>query len=158
MKCPYCGDKDNRVIDSRLARDEEEIRRRRECGECGNRFTTRERVEETLPKLIKRDERREEYDREKLERSIQMACSKRPVSEEAIQRLTDRIERRLQEGADAEVPTSVIGDRVLDELLDLDELAAARFASVFRRFEGAEDYLAFFQAALERRHAQRRDS
>jgi transcriptional repressor NrdR len=145
MRCPYCGNVENRVIDSRLTRESLEIRRRRECAECARRFTTRERVEEVLPKIIKRDERREEYDRAKLEHSIQKACAKRPVSENAIQRLADRIERRLQEVGEAEVSTSRVGDAVLEELVRIDLIAAARFASVFRRFESAADYATFFE-------------
>jgi len=147
VRCPYCGNATNRVIDSRLSRESQEIRRRRECLECGRRFTTRERVEEVLPKIIKRDERREEYDRAKLERSIQMACAKRPFSENRIQQLVDRAEKLLQETGEAEVTTAFVGDRVLEELVALDPIAAARFASVFRRFETAEDYAAFFAAA-----------
>ena len=146
MRCPYCGNATNRVIDSRLSRESQEIRRRRECLECGRRFTTRERVEEVLPKIIKRDERREEYDRAKLERSIQMACAKRPLSENRIQQLVDRTEKRLQETGEAEVPTAFVGDRVLEELIALDPIAAARFASVFRGFESAADYERFFAA------------
>lgn len=144
MRCPFCNDSSNRVIDSRLSREGQEIRRRRECEECGRRFTTRERVEEVVPKIIKRDERREEYDRAKLEHSIQKACAKRPVSEVAVQRLVDRVERRLAETGEAEVATSVVGDTVLAELIALDRMAASRFASVFRGFKSAADYSAFF--------------
>lgn len=141
----------NRVIDSRLTRDGREIRRRRECLECARRFTTRERLEEVLPKMVKRDQRREEYDRKKLEQSLQMACAKRPVSENELQLLVDRVERDLQETGEAEVSTETVGVRVLDELVQLDRLAAARFASVFRAFESAEDYAAFFSSAEAKR-------
>ena len=141
----------NRVIDSRLTRDGREIRRRRECLECARRFTTRERLEEVLPKMVKRDQRREEYDRKKLEQSLQMACAKRPVSENELQLLVDRVERDLQETGEAEVSTETVGVRVLDELMQLDRLAAARFASVFRAFESAEDYAAFFSSAEAKR-------
>lgn len=149
MRCPFCNDVSNRVVDSRLTREGLEIRRRRECEECGRRFTTRERVEEFLPKIIKRDERREEYDRAKLEHSIQKACVKRPVSENAVQRLVDRVERRLAETGEAEVSTALVGDCVLGELIALDRMAASRFASVFRNFKEAADYEAFFLAAAE---------
>jgi len=148
MRCPYCGEVSNRVIDSRLTRDSQEIRRRRECDECARRFTTRERVEEIQPKIVKRDERREEYDRGKLEHSIQKACAKRPVSERAVQHLVDRIERLLPETGEAEVSSEYIGRLVLEELMALDPMAAARFASVFRRFGNADDYAAFF-ASME---------
>jgi transcriptional repressor NrdR len=144
MRCPYCSDVSNRVIDSRLTREGQEIRRRRECEECGRRFTTRERLEDVLPKIIKRDERREEYDRAKLEHSIQKACAKRPVSSVAVQRLVDRVERRLVESGEAELPTGFVGDCVLGELIVVDRMAAARFASVFRGFKSAADYSAFF--------------
>jgi transcriptional repressor NrdR len=149
LRCPFCNDVSNRVVDSRLTRDGLEIRRRRECDECGRRFTTRERVEEFLPKVVKRDERREEYDRAKLEHSIQKACVKRPVSENAVQRLADRVERRLAETGEAEVSTAFVGDCVLGELVALDRMAASRFASVFRNFKDAADYEAFFVAAAE---------
>jgi transcriptional repressor NrdR len=150
MRCPYCGRVESSVIDSRIARDGAEIRRRRECAECGRRFTTRERVEEVLPKIIKRDERREDYDRAKLVAGVQKACTKRPVSENAIQRLVDRVERRLQETTEAEVTSAAVGDLVLAELIALDEVAAARFASVFRRFESTRDYAAFFDEEVGR--------
>lgn len=148
MRCPFCGDTSNRVIDSRLARDETEIRRRRECQECNRRFTTRERIEETLPKVVKRDERREEYDRRKLLASLVKACAKRPVSVDALERLADRVEKRLQELGETELHSWQIGEWVLRELIDLDSMAGARFASVFRRFDGAGDYVEFF-ASLE---------
>lgn len=148
MRCPYCSDETNRVIDSRLSGDGAEIRRRRVCSECGRRFTTRERVEEILPKVCKRDERREDYERAKLVAGIQKACEKRPVSADAIERLADRVERHLQELGEKEVPSRLLGERVMDELKRLDPVAAARFASVFRNFQGLEDYTAFF-AELE---------
>ena len=144
MRCPYCTDATNRVIDSRLSRDESEIRRRRECVECGRRFTTRERVEEVLPKIVKRDERREEFQREKLLAALEKACQKRSVSADALDRLTDRVERTLQELGEKEVTSRFVGDRVLQELIDLDPVAAGRFASVFLDFQGLDDYEAFF--------------
>jgi transcriptional repressor NrdR len=144
VRCPYCSDEANRVIDSRLGRDGSEIRRRRECIECGRRFTTRERVEEILPKICKRDERREDYDRRKLVLGIQKACEKRAVSADAIERLADRVERQLQDLGEKEIPSARIGERVMEELKRIDPVAAARFASVFRDFQGLADYTAFF--------------
>jgi transcriptional repressor NrdR len=144
VRCPFCADESNRVIDSRLGRDGTEIRRRRECEECGRRFTTRERIEEIMPRIVKRDGRREEYDRGKLRAGVQRACSKRPISENAIERLLDRLERRLQEGNEREMPSRVLGECALEELSALDPMAAARFASVFSSFEKAEDYARFF--------------
>ena len=136
------------MIDSRIARDGAEIRRRRTCGECGRRFTTRERVDEVMPKVCKRDERREEFRREKLLAAVQKACEKRPVSADALERLVDRVERHLQELGEKEVSSQLVGERVMEELKQLDVLAAARFASVFRDFQGAEDYAEFF-ASIE---------
>jgi transcriptional repressor NrdR len=144
VQCPFCADDANRVIDSRLARDGSEIRRRRECDECGRRFTTRERIEETLPRVIKHDERREEYDRHKLLRGVEHACVKRPVSTEAVERLIERVERSLHESGEREVTSDDIGRRVLEELSAIDALAAVRFASVFRNFSSPSDYEAFF--------------
>jgi|SRR5690606_291360 len=150
MRCPYCGDDSNRVVDSRLGRDEAEIRRRRECLECGRRFTTRERVEDVLPKLVKRDERREDFDRRKLLASVEKACAKRPVSIDALERLADRIEKRLQETGQAEVASERVGEWTLEELIEVDLMSAARFASVFRGFDSADDYVHFFAAARAR--------
>ena len=148
MRCPDCGDEGSRVIDSRIARDGGEIRRRRECNECTRRFTTRERVDGVLPKVCKRDERREEFRRDKLVAAVQKACQKRPVSADAVERLVDRVERHLQERGEREVPSRLVGERVMTELKALDALAAARFASVFQNFQCAEDYARFF-ASIE---------
>jgi transcriptional repressor NrdR len=133
------------VVDSRLGRDGSEIRRRRECFECGQRFTTRERIEEVFPKIVKRDERREDYQREKLLTAVQKACEKRPVSAAALNQLVDRVERHVQELGEKEVSSRLIGERMMDELVSLDSLAAARYASVFRNFQGADDYREFFE-------------
>ena len=148
MRCPYCSDEASRVIDSRLARDGTEIRRRRECTECTRRFTTRERVDDVLPKIFKRDERREDFQRDKLMTAVRKACEKRPVSTDALERMVDRVERHLHELGEKEVASSLVGERVMDELKALDTLAAARFASVFRDFQTAEDYAVFF-ASIE---------
>ena len=158
MRCPFCGDDANRVVDSRLGRDETEIRRRRECLECGRRFTTRERVEDVLPRLVKRDERREDFDRRKLLASIEKACAKRPVSIDALERLCDRIEKRMQEAGRTELASAAIGAWVLEELIQIDIMAAARFASVFRGFESADDYVEFFATARGSSYAAGGDS
>ena len=146
MRCPFCGDEANKVVDTRLVRDGEAIRRRRECLECTRRFTTRERVEMLLPRLIKRDERREEYDRKKLALGIERACQKRPISTEDLERIVDRLERRLQETGEKEVTSRLLGDWTMEALTAVDPLAAVRFASVFRGFQRADDYTAFFGA------------
>jgi len=146
VRCPYCFDSANRVIDSRLGRDGNEIRRRRECLECERRFTTRERVEEVFPKVVKRDERREDYQRQKLLTAVQKACEKRPVSASSLDQLVDRVERHVQELGEKEVTSGLIGQRMMEELVGLDHLAAARFASVFLDFQGADDYRRFFES------------
>jgi transcriptional repressor NrdR len=125
---------------------EGEIRRRRECEECGRRFTTRERTEMVLPRIIKRDERREDYARDKLLHGIDHACVKRPIRTEAVERLVDRVERWLQETGEKEVESQRIGDRVMAELTALDTLAAVRFASVFRNFQSTDEYADFFES------------
>jgi transcriptional repressor NrdR len=150
VRCPFCSDETNKVIDSRLGAGGAEIRRRRECLECGQRFTTRERVEEVLPKVVKRDERREEFSREKLLAGVQRACDKRPVSSDELERLVDRVERAAQERGEKEVTSHFVGERVLDELIGIDVLAAARFASVFLDFQNAKDYAEFFESASRR--------
>ena len=134
------------MIDSRLGRDGNEVRRRRECLECERRFTTRERVEEVFPKIVKRDERREDYQRQKLLTAVQKACEKRPVSASALDQLVDRVERHAQELGEKEVTSASIGQRMMEELVGLDHLAAARFASVFLDFQGADDYRRFFES------------
>ncbi len=149
MQCPFCGDESDKVVDTRLARDGAEIRRRRECLECGRRFTTRERVDDVLPKVVKRDERREEFRRDKLVLAVQKACQKRPVSADDLEQLVDRVERLAQELGDKEVTSRFIGEQVLHELVQLDTLAAARFASVFRNFQNARDYERFFASIKE---------
>jgi transcriptional repressor NrdR len=151
MRCPSCGDTQTRVIDSRLVREGSEIRRRRECVECGRRFTTRERLDEALPRIAKKDGRREDYARGKLLLGLETACQKRSVSADALERIVDRIEKRLQELGEREVESHRLGDWVMEELMRLDAVAAARFASVFRDFQGSEDYAKFF-AALRERH------
>jgi transcriptional repressor NrdR len=150
VRCPYCSDGANRVIDSRLARDGSEIRRRRECIECGRRFTTRERVDGVLPKIVKRDERREEYQRAKLIVAVEKACEKRPVRADDVERLLDRVERYVQELGEKEVTSRLVGERVMGGLVELDPVAAARFASVFLNFQRAEDYTEFFKSLEER--------
>jgi len=133
------------VIDTRVGREGSEIRRRRECEECGRRFTTRERLEISLPQVIKRDQRREDYERRKLVTGIVSACVKRPVSADAIARLADRVEAWLHEAGDREVSSRSIGDRVMADLKALDSLSAIRFASVYQSFSSTADYAAFME-------------
>ena len=154
MQCPFCGDEADKVVDTRLARDGAEIRRRRECLECGRRFTTRERVEAVLPRVRKRDQRREDYAREKLLLGIERACQKRPISAELIERIVDRIERRLQEIGEREVASRYLGERAMEELTAIDSLAAVRYASVFRDFQSTAEYAEFFESLERSRSAK----
>jgi len=142
MKCPYCGSHNNKVVDSRLTRDGEIVRRRRECESCTRRFTTYERVEELLPMVVKHEGKREAFDRGKIVTGVQRACQKRPVVAEQIDQLVDRVERALQESGDKEVPSSVIGELVMGELFRLDDVAYVRFASVYQRFGDLNQFLA----------------
>jgi transcriptional repressor NrdR len=141
MKCPFCRDLDNKVIDSRLSKEGDIIRRRRECLHCERRFTTYERVEETVPMLVKKDGRREVYDRLKVVSGLKKACEKRPVSMETIESVADRIERMLQEGGEKEVPSSVVGEAIMRELYELDKVAYVRFASVYRSFRDLDEFM-----------------
>src|SRR5882672_7574631 len=141
MKCPFCRDLENKVIDSRLSKDGDIIRRRRECLRCERRFTTYERVEEMLPMIVKKDGRREVYDRLKVIAGLKKACEKRPVSMEAIELNADRIERMLQDRGEKEVSSSVIGEAIMRALYDLDKVAYVRFASVYRSFEDVNEFM-----------------
>lgn len=141
MKCPYCSNPDTRVIDSRPAEDGTSIRRRRSCDTCGKRFTTYEKVE-TIPLIIiKKDNNREQYNRRKIESGVLQACYKRPVSAEQIQKTIDAIETKVFSLEDREVPSSVIGELVMDELKNLDEVAYVRFASVYREFKDVNTFM-----------------
>jgi len=151
MKCPFCHDLDNRVIDSRLTKDGGIIRRRRECSHCQRRFTTYERVEEMLPMVVKKDGRREMFDRQKIIAGLTKACEKRPVSTAAIEQTTDRIEQALQERGDKEVASSVIGEAIMRELHKLDQVAYVRFASVYRSFKDIDEFMHELEELVERR-------
>lgn len=141
MKCPFCNAEDTKVIDSRPADDNASIRRRRQCEQCGKRFTTYEKLE-TLPLMvIKKDETREPYDRAKIEAGIVTSCHKRPVSVEQISRVIDEIENEVFSLGDKEVPTSVIGEKVMVKLKGLDEVAYVRFASVYREFKDVKTFM-----------------
>ena len=142
MKCPFCGVLENRVIDSRLSQGGEVTRRRRECETCGRRYTTYERVEQVLPLVIKKDSRREPFDRMKVMAGLRRAVVKRPVPSEALERLVDTVERELVESGEREVATSAIGDKLLAGLRQLDEVAYVRFASVYRQFADVREFTA----------------
>jgi transcriptional repressor NrdR len=141
MKCPFCTHDDTRVVDSRLGKEGNNIRRRRECIECERRFTTYERVEETLPLVIKKDGRREVFDRQKIISGIQRACEKRPVSIATIEKVVDQMEVKLQESGEKEVAASRIGEAIMEALQSLDEVAYVRFASVYRQFRDINEFM-----------------
>ena len=149
MKCPYCGHIDTRVIDSRPAEDGNSIRRRRSCDECGKRFTTYEKVE-TIPLIIiKKDNTREQYDRTKIEGGILRDCYKRPVPMEEVQRALDEIELAIFNREEKEIPSSVIGEIVMDKLRELDPVAYVRFASVYREFKDVNTFMDELKKFLE---------
>jgi transcriptional repressor NrdR len=151
VRCPFCGEKEDRVIDSRVSREGDAIRRRRECVECGRRFTTYERVEEVLPLVVKKDGRREAFDRLKIRSGLTRACEKRPIPAEALDRIVDGIEARLQEEGRKEVPSDEIGEAVMEALRGLDPVAYVRFASVYRQFRGVDEFTDALRDFLERK-------
>jgi transcriptional repressor NrdR len=149
MKCPYCGSDNNKVLDSRVSREGTAVRRRRLCPACKNRFTTYEKVEEQTPILIKRDGRREIYNRDKLKRGIMTATQKRPVAMATIDSFIEEMERRLQDSNYKEISTSDLGDRVMEFLRQTDLVAYIRFASVYKNFSLPDDFEREAKAARE---------
>lgn len=141
MKCPYCGHLENRVVDSRLNKDYTITRRRRMCDSCNRRFTTYERLEVTMPMLVKKDGRREAWDRQKVVDGLMKACEKRPVSIERIDEFVDTLERELQDMGEREIPVRLIGERVMDGLRQIDGVAYVRFASVYRQFKDLNEFM-----------------
>ncbi|MGV1099252.1 transcriptional regulator NrdR [Thiovibrio sp. JS02] len=141
MKCPYCGHLENRVVDSRLNKEYTITRRRRMCDACNRRFTTYERLEVTMPMMIKKDGRRESWDRDKVVEGLKKACEKRPVSMAQIDEFVDSLERELQDMGEREVPVKLIGERVMDGLRKLDGVAYVRFASVYRQFKDLNEFM-----------------
>jgi len=150
LRCPFCQNMDDRVIDSRLSKDGDTIRRRRECSHCLRRFTTYERVEETLPLVIKKDGRRETFDRGKILAGLQRACEKRPISVTVLEKLIERIEQRLQDAGEREIQSREIGEQIMQELQNLDEVAYVRFASVYRSFKDVNEFMNEVKELLEK--------
>ena len=149
MKCPFCGDDNTRVIDSRPADDNEAIRRRRQCDECGKRFTTYEKVE-TIPLIvIKKDKNRETYDRSKIESGVVRSCHKRPVSVDQIEACVDEIENKIFNLGVREIESEKIGEIVMDQIRDLDQVAYVRFASVYRQFKDLDTFMAELNKLLD---------
>jgi transcriptional repressor NrdR len=140
MKCPFCGSLDNKVVNSRLTPDQTSIRRRRECAACASRFTTYEHVERTPILVVKRDGRRQPFDRQKLVAGVLRACEKRPVTLEDVERLTSEVERELGGAMEGEVSSLRIGEMILSRLRGLDEVAYVRFASVYRQFRDVSEF------------------
>jgi transcriptional regulator NrdR len=145
MKCPFCGEPDSKVIDSRESKDGGMIRRRRECETCAKRFTTYERLEEMLPAVIKKDGRREPYDRSKVLTGLKKACEKRPVSVETLENVASQIESALMETGEQEVSSNRVGEKVMDALKNLDDVAYVRFASVYRSFKDIGEFVDLIQ-------------
>ena len=150
MKCPFCSHENTRVIDSRPTEDDNSIRRRRVCDECGKRFTTYEKVE-TIPLIvIKKDNNRETYDRSKIEAGVLRACHKRPISANQINRLVDEVETEIFNREEKEIPSQVIGELVMNKLKDLEAVAYVRFASVYREFKDINTFMEELKSVLDK--------
>ncbi|MBI5099625.1 MAG: transcriptional repressor NrdR [Nitrospirae bacterium] len=141
MKCPFCGHIEDKVIDSRQSKDGDIIRRRRECLKCDGRFTSYERIENILPHVIKKDNRREPFDRQKILQGLEKACEKRPVSVEAREELVKKIEKNLLGSGEKEISSSLIGEQIMNGLKEIDEVAYVRFASVYRQFKDIKEFM-----------------
>ena len=150
MKCPFCGKENTRVIDSRPADDGNSIRRRRQCDECSKRFTTYEKVEAIPLVVIKKDNNRESYDRSKIEAGVYRSCHKRPISVDQINALVDEVENTVFNMEEKEIPSSVIGEIVMDRLRDLDPVAYVRFASVYREFKDVNTFMSEIKKILDK--------
>ena len=148
MKCPFCGEVDNKVIDSRLSKDGNAIRRRRECVICKRRFTTYEHIELIPIMIIKKDGRRELFSREKVRSGLKKACEKRDISMNLIEEFIDELERDLRESEEKEIPAAAIGEKIMAKLHDLDTVAYVRFASVYREFKDVNDFVSELKSLL----------
>ncbi|MBN2223953.1 MAG: transcriptional repressor NrdR [Deltaproteobacteria bacterium] len=151
MKCPFCGFMDDKVIDSRLGKDGDTIRRRRECLKCERRFTTYERIEDVLPMVVKKDGRREPFDRNKILLGIKKACEKRPISVQAVENVVNQVEAGFSETSEREIKSTEIGEKVMIRLRDLDDVAYVRFASVYRSFKDINEFMSELKDILDRR-------
>ena len=150
MKCPFCGEIDNKVIDSRLSKDSNVIRRRRECLECSRRFTTYEHIEEIPIMLIKKDGRREVFSRDKIRSGIKKACEKRNISMNIIEDFIDDLERDLRETGKKEIPSTDLGEKIMVKLHEMDDVAYVRFASVYREFKDVNDFVSELKGLLSK--------
>ena len=149
MDCPFCGHDETKVIDSRLAAEGRQVRRRRQCVDCRERFTTFESAELVMPRVIKSDDRREPFDEEKMRESLHRALQKRPVSTDAFEQAIGRLLHKLRTIGEREVPSRLIGELVMEELRELDDVAYVRFASVYRRFQDVTEFQAEIQKLQE---------
>ncbi|MFO7860147.1 MAG: transcriptional regulator NrdR [Desulfosalsimonas sp.] len=151
MRCPFCSENDNKVIDSRLSKEGNAIRRRRECLLCGRRFTTYETVEEIPLMIIKKDKRREIFNRDKVRSGLKRACEKREISMNVIEVFIEELERDLREAEEKEIPSRVIGEKIMARLHELDKVAYVRFASVYRDFKDVNDFVTELKTLLDQR-------
>ncbi len=151
MKCPFCGEISNKVVDSRLSKEKDTIKRRRECNACGRRFTTFEKVEDIMPMVVKKDGRRELFSRKKIIEGIKKACEKRPISMEQIEEFADELEAHFQDMGKKEIKSSEIGELVVSKLKEWDEVAYVRFASVYRQFKDIEEFMEELKGLLKSR-------
>ena len=151
MKCPFCGQIENKVIDSRLSKDSRVIRRRRECLDCERRFTTYEKVEAVLPMVVKKDGRREPFNPDNIKSGIQKACQKRPISTNKIDEFVDSLSQLFQEIGHREINSSDIGERVIEQLKEWDDVAYVRFASVYRQFKDINEFMTELKDLLDER-------
>ena len=156
MKCPYCGEIDNKVIDSRLSKDASVIRRRRECIICSRRFTTYEHIEEIPIMIVKKDGRREVFNREKVRSGLKKACQKRNISINVIEEFIDDLERDLRETGEKELPASFIGEKIMTMLHEVDDVAYVRFASVYREFKDVNDFVSELKTLLSTQKSEDR--
>ncbi len=151
MKCPFCAHLEDKVVDSREGKDGGVIRRRRECLRCSRRFTSYERIDEIAFMVVKKDDRREPYDRNKIMAGLRRACEKRPVSPGALEAIADEVEQTLQESTEREIPTRAVGEKVMERLKALDPVAYVRFASVYRHFQDVDHFMRELKEILEQR-------
>ena len=150
MKCPFCGEIDNKVIDSRLSKDGNVIRRRRECIMCSRRFTTYEHIEEIPVMIVKKDGRREVFSREKVRSGLQKACQKRDISINVIDEFLDELDRDLREAGEKEISSNKIGEKIMAKLHEIDDVAYVRFASVYREFKDVNDFVSELKNLLSK--------
>lgn len=156
MKCPFCGYKEDKVVDSRATQEESAIRRRRECLKCGKRFTTYEYIEDVSMMVVKKDSRREAFDRKKILAGVVRACEKRPISIEKMEEIVTSVERMIQKKYDREVPTTKIGELVMEKLKNLDDVAYVRFASVYRQFKDVGQFMVELKDILSKEKKKKR--